>query len=634
MANTFVIPSIFTAIDKFTAPVEKMDRSMGAFGEQAESAQSRVDRRFRKIGDAAQNVAKKSFIIGAAVAAPLVLMANSAVKFEDKLADVGKTTGLEGVALKKFGDEILDMSTKTRTSIDDLAKIAEIGGQLGIAKGDLSSFVKSADQFNVALGKDFSGGVEQAVSQVGKIKTLFADTRNLSISDAIQKAGSAINELGAIGSGTSENIADFTLRLGALPDALKPSLANTMALGTFLEEAGIDAQIGAGGLTNFFLVAAKSLPGFAAQMKMSSVEAKALLASNPTEFAKKFADSLKGLKPDQLAATLKKLHIESQESIKVIGALGAGTAHLTELQEIANKSFAAGTSLTAEYNKKNETTAAQLEKAKNNFEALSITIGTQLLPILNKIIQKVLPVIKGIIDWTKRNPALTQTLLVIAGAIAAVAFVISGLASIVAIASKAVMVFNAILAMNPIGLIVIAIIALIVLIAAIIDKWNEWGAALTIFMGPLGLIISLIQSFRRNWEMISNAFKTDGIIGGLKAIGVTIIDAILMPLQQLLGIVAKFTGFDWAANAAKGIEKFRADMGVNVTTDESGKPLAEKPALNPKGAAQDALVQRLESTNNANVAIDINDPTGRAKASSDNDFVKIKTTSTMPSYGN
>ena len=58
--------------------------------------------------------------------------------------------------------------------------------------------------------------------------------------------------------------------------------------------------------------------------------------------------------------------------------------------------------------------------------------------------------------------------------------------------------------------------------------------------------------------------------------GKTILDAILMPLQQLLEIAARVTGFDWASDAAKSIAKFRADMGVNVTTDESGKPLPTK----------------------------------------------------------
>lgn len=629
MSKAFVIPSIFTAVDRMSSVVKTMTGNVTDFASKADAASARAERKWRSMGATAFDVAKKSFVVGAAIATPLILAANEAIKFEDKMADVGKTTGLAGTELESFGKDILDMSTKTRTSIDDLVKIAEIGGQLGIAKKDLISFTKASDQFNVALGKDFSGGVEDAISSVGKIKSLFAQTRDLNIADSIQKTGSAINELGAVGAGTSANITDFTLRIGALPDAMKPSLSSALALGTFLEELGIDSQIGSGGLTNFFLVAGKNIPGFAKQMGIGSEAAKSLLKSDPTEFAKKFAVSLKGLSPDKLANTLKHLKVESQESIKVIGALGSGTDRLTELQDIANKSFGKGTSLIDEYNKKNNTTRAQLEKAQNNFQAFSIMIGTQVLPILHKLIEIATPVVKSIISWTKSNPALIKTIVGLAVGIAALSFAISGISFLVGIYTKAQLLLNAAMLMNPIGLIIIGITALIILVATIINKWNEWGAALSLFLGPLGMIISLVQAFRRNWEMISLAFKSEGMIGGLKAIGKTIIDVILMPLEQLMGIISKFTGFDWAASAQSGLHKLRTDIGVNTTTDESGNALPTKELLSTKAAQQDAILQQNENTNNAKVAITIKDPNNRTSAESDNDLVEIKTTSTM-----
>ncbi|KKM20616.1 hypothetical protein LCGC14_1643650, partial [marine sediment metagenome] len=186
--------------------------------------------------------------------------------------------------------------------------------------------------------------------------------------------------------------------------------------------------------------------------------------------------------------------------------------------------------------------------------------------------------------------------------------------------------WNAALLANPIGLIILGVAALIALIAIIITKWNTWGAALAIFLGPLGMIISLVQSFRRNWDMIKEAFKTGGILAGLKAIGATLLDSILMPLQQLLTLIAKIDPTGFASKAAAKIEEFRTGMGVNVTTDESGKPL---PAINPKAAEQEALAQTIESTNNAKVKIDVNDPTQRTKVTSDSDDVEIVVGSTL-----
>jgi hypothetical protein len=195
--------------------------------------------------------------------------------------------------------------------------------------------------------------------------------------------------------------------------------------------------------------------------------------------------------------------------------------------------------------------------------------------------------------------------------------------------------WNVAMTANPIGLIIVGIGILIGVVAAIIYKWNEWGAVVSAFLGPLGLVISLIQSFRRNWDMISEAFSKGGILAGLKAIGKTIIDAVLMPMQKVAELLASLTGFDVYKNAAKSIEATRKAMGVNVTTDESGEALAPKPIVNPEASKQDAMVQRMESTNNARVDMHINDPGNRVKAESSSPLVNIFTSSTLkPSFGN
>jgi TP901 family phage tail tape measure protein len=630
----FTIPSIFTAVDKFTAPVEKMARAMGAFGEQGETAAARVERRFRKIGDAASNISKKAFVGAAVIAAPLGIAVNEAIKFEDKLADVAKTTGLEGASLDKYGKHVLDLAGTTRTSIDDILKIGEIGGQLGIAQSELPAFTESINKFNVALGSDFAGGVEEASSSIGKIKTLFKETRGLSIADAINKSGSAVNELGATGTATAANITDFTLRIGALPDAIKPSLQSTQALAALFEEAGITSEIAARGFGDLLLGAGTAIGPFAKQMGLASDEAKKLLESDPSAFASKFAASLKNLSATELASTLADLKIGDTGTIKVIGSLSTGVERLAALQGVSNKAFKDGTSLTNEYNKKNETTQAQLAKAQNNFKALSIAIGTELLPVVNKIISKVLPFVKSVISWTRENPKLTKTIVIAAAALAGLLLAISGIAGIVSIVSTgiagftAVMaVFNGVMLANPILWVVGSIILLIGVVALIIAKWNEFGAAIAVIMSfftPwLMLIISLVQSFRRNWDGIVEAFSSGNIVDGILLIGATLFDAVLMPLQQILSLIGKVTGFDWAKNAASGLEKFRSNIGVNTTTDESGEPLPGKEKLSTKVAQNDTRREEISTIKAYQSKLLIEDKTGKGKLENDNPFISM-----------
>lgn len=455
--NPTVVPVLFQARDQMSATLAKMQ------GNAARFANSTAEK-FKKAGQSAFAMGRKAAVVGAVVATPLVLMAKSAVEFEDRMSDVGKTTGMQGVELRRFGDDLLAMSTKTRTSIDDLATIAEVGGQLGVPRKEMIKFTAAANQFSIALGADFSGGVEEAVASISKMKTLFKDTRALDISQAITRSGSAINELGAVGNGTSANITDFGLRMGALPDALKDTATNTLALGAYLEEMGINSQIAAGGMSNLLLVAGQNLPMFAKQMGVSASAAKEMLAQNPSKFAQEFASSFKGMAPEKLASKLQELKLGSQETIKVIGALSSdqvdaatGMNRLATLQGISNKAFAENNSLKSEAAKKEATAAAQMAKFRNNLKAMSITLGNALLPMINDLVEAVTPVIQGIANWVKNNRWLAGTIMKVAVGVAGMSFAVSGASFAVGGFQKAMVLMK-----TPLGMAVVAIGALAV----------------------------------------------------------------------------------------------------------------------------------------------------------------------------
>jgi hypothetical protein len=118
------------------------------------------------------------------------------------------------------------------------------------------------------------------------------------------------------------------------------------------------------------------------------------------------------------------------------------------------------------------------------------------------------------------------------------------------LATAAQMGLNAAMTANPVGVVIVAIVALIAVVAIIINYWDSWGAAMSLLLGPIGLIIGAFKSLYDHWESIKTAFKTDGIIGGLKRIGMVILDAILKPMQQLFEMV----GLD---SLAQKLQNFR-----------------------------------------------------------------------------
>lgn len=304
-------------------------------------------------------------------------------KLSDAQADVMKTTGMTKNEVddltKSFG------LLQTRTSRINLLKIAEQGGRIGIVKDEIGAFVEVMNKANVALGDSFTGGVEEVSEKLGKIKFLFEETKNLSVDQAYNSIGSAINELGANGSASEANIADFTQRIGALSDVLKPTIAETFALGAAFEESGIESEVSARAYSIFLKQASTETGKFAKIMGTSQKEVEKMINDNPLEFFLKFSENLsKNAKSGvEMSKALDILGLNADGVNKIVGAAGNNVGRFRELVDLSNKSFNEGSSLINEYNIKNNNLAATLEKLQK------------------KIVGWVTP--EGFVNWLERS---------------------------------------------------------------------------------------------------------------------------------------------------------------------------------------------------------------------------------------
>ena len=285
------------------------------------------------------------------------------LEISDAMTGVEKTSGLAAEKVRELWNDFDALDT--RTSKKELLDIAQIGGRLGITdKEQLREFTEEIDKIYVALGDSFQGGLEAVTTKVGKLKNLFEETKNQNYGEALNAIGSALNELGANGTASEENISEFATRIGQLPGALKPTISQTLGLGAAFEESGIDAEIAASGYSRFMSVAGTNVEAFAKQMRMSAEEAKALFESKPEEFFLKFAQSMKGLGAEGTAEVLKGLKLNTLEVQKAVGAAGDNADRFRELMSLAGEAMEEGTSIQEEFNKVNNNTAAIWEKIK------------------------------------------------------------------------------------------------------------------------------------------------------------------------------------------------------------------------------------------------------------------------------
>lgn len=285
------------------------------------------------------------------------------LEIADAMTDVEKTSGMTHDQVKELWNQFDQMDT--RTSKLDRLKIAEVAGRLGVPVQQMKSFVQEVDKAYVALGDSFEGGLEGVVDQLGKIKGLFSTTKEMEYAEAINRVGSALNTLAAQGTASEGNIAQFALRVGTLPDALKPAIDKVLGLGAAFEESGIDQQIAASGLSNFLTTAGENIDAFAYSMHMSKQEAQDLLNSHPEEFFLRFAEGMKGLSGTQTAKVLESLKLNSLEVQKAIGAAANRTDDFRKSMKTAGVEMENMNSLTDEFNKKNNNAPAIIDKLKN-----------------------------------------------------------------------------------------------------------------------------------------------------------------------------------------------------------------------------------------------------------------------------
>lgn len=289
--------------------------------------------------------------------------ATELLKVSDAMADVQKTTGMALNEVKNLWEAFDKMDT--RTSKLDRLKIAEVGGRLGVPKQELASFVQEVDKAYVALGDSYSGGLEKVVEDLGKIKGLFNETKAKPYAEAINEVGSALNGLAASGTASEDNISEFALRVGSMPDAMKPAIDKVLGLGAAFEESGVNAQIAASGFSNFMKIAGENLGLFAQSMHMSTKEATELFNTKPEEFFLRFAQGMRNVPADETAKIFDSLKINSLEVQKAVGAAANRTDEFRKAMQNANVLMKEATSLNDEFNTKNSNAAAIWSKIKN-----------------------------------------------------------------------------------------------------------------------------------------------------------------------------------------------------------------------------------------------------------------------------
>lgn len=321
----------------------------------------------------------------------------------EHMAGVSKYTGMTAKEVDELNEAFKQMDTRTsREALNDLAADA---GRLGIqGKQQVLDFVEAADILNVALGEDLGEG---AVKNIGKLAQLFGDADRMGLKQAMLATGSVINELAQSSSADEGYIMDFTARLAGMARQAGMTQAEVMGLASVMDQAMVNAEEGSTALSRLIQVLYKEPARLAAAVGLDVKNFTALVKQDANaallEFARA-AEQLGGM--DRLAPILGDLQLTGAGVTKVITSLANNIGLVKTTQEQATRAFSEATSVQREFDAANNTLQARLEKNQARLREVALTLGQELLPIVDTGTRGLTAFLQGLTataTWLKNN---------------------------------------------------------------------------------------------------------------------------------------------------------------------------------------------------------------------------------------
>lgn len=342
----------------------------------------------------------------AAVGTGLVMAGRKAVnafaEMDAEMANVRKFTGLADDEVKELNEDFKKMDT--RTSREDLNKLAEEAGRLGkSSKEDVLGFVKAADQINVALDELGDG----ATLTLSKLTNIFGDEARLGTERSLLAVGSVINDLSQNCTASAGYLAEFGKRMAGVGAQAGMTIPQIMAFAAVLDSQGQACEMSATALSQLIMNLFKEPSKIAKATGMDLDDLNKALKRSTNEGLLMLLQKLKELgNMDVLAPVFKNMGENGARASQVLATLAGNVEMVKWQQEQATQSFEDATSVTNEFNVQNSTVEAELDKARKRVTELAIELGEKLMPVMKHVISTTTLTLKAMsttIDFLARN---------------------------------------------------------------------------------------------------------------------------------------------------------------------------------------------------------------------------------------
>lgn len=300
----------------------------------------------------------------------------------DDMANVAKTTELTAAEL----DELMARfkSFNTRTTRKELLALAEEAGKMGKrGVNAIAEYVESTNKLTTAL--DDLG--EDAGLKVAKMAERF--------DVSMDQIGSGINAVADNSKAQAPFITEFLSRLAGTGNEVGIAAGDLLGYGAAIDEMGLKVEMSSTALNGFFIDFVKNTEMYGKAAGFANGELKKLIGEQGTnEGFLAFLERLRAANPEaeDFLKKLEEVGINGDRGSQVFLALAQNVDQLRDRQNLANTEIEKGTSLTNEYNRKNDTLAANFEKLQNRITEGFINSG---------FVNWIDGIVSRFVDWTE-----------------------------------------------------------------------------------------------------------------------------------------------------------------------------------------------------------------------------------------
>lgn len=387
MANSAVVGILKAILSLDTAEfingIRQSSNAMGAWTKDLKD----MSRQAQNIGTSLSKVLTLPIVaVGTAAS-------KAAIDFESSFAGVGKTVdGVmdSGGQLTDFGKSLQqsfrDLAKQIPININDLNRVGEAAGALGIKKDDIKEFTRVMS----LLGVTTNLTADDAAAGIAKIQNIFGEAGK-----ETDRFGAALVDLGNNGASTESQILDMATRIAGAGHTVGMTQAEVLGVANALASVGLEAEAGGTAISRVLVNMAasvsaggKKLEEFASVAGMTADQFATKFKTDAAGALVAFVQGLGNVKQSggDLFATLQNLGL-SQIRVRdtMLRVAGAGDL-LADSVKMGTAAWQKNTAMTDEANKRFQTTASQLQLLWNRITDVGITLGQALLPAVRSVV--------------------------------------------------------------------------------------------------------------------------------------------------------------------------------------------------------------------------------------------------------